>query len=78
VFTGAGDAVLPGLLLLAAVGSLGWVFVTSVPAAAAPQVWSLIGCRAAGPLFMLVARFVSRPAFCQVAGVGRNWTRHGD
>jgi heme/copper-type cytochrome/quinol oxidase subunit 2 len=65
VFTRAKDAVLLGLLPLAAAGFPGWAFVKSLQAAAAPQVWSLAGVVAAGLLLMLVARFVLRSSFFQ-------------
>ena len=65
VFTKVRDAVLLGLLPLGAAGFLGWVFVKSMQAASAPQVWSLVGVVAAGLLLMLVARFVLRSSFFQ-------------
>jgi hypothetical protein len=78
MFTRAGDAVLPGLQSLAAAGSPGWG-IRHVGAARRGATGLVADrCRAAGPLLMLAARFVSRPAFCQVAGAGRNWTQHWD
>ena len=51
------------MLPLAAAGFLGWVFVKSLQAAPAAQVWSLAGIVVAGLLLMLVARFVLRSSF---------------
>ena len=65
VFTKVRDAVLLGLLPLGAAGFLGWVFVKSMQAASAPQVWSLVGVVVAGLLLMIVARFVLRSSFFQ-------------
>ena len=63
VFTRVWDAVILGVLPLAAAGFLGWVFVKSLQAAPAAQVWSLAGIVVAGLLLMLVARFVLRSSF---------------
>jgi amino acid transporter len=63
VLTRARDGVLLGLLPLAAAAFLGWVFVKSVQAAPAPQIWSLVGVVAAGLVLMLIARFVLRSSF---------------
>lgn len=54
---------LPGSLPLAAAGFLGWVFVKSLQAAPAAQIWSLVGVVVVGPLLMLAARFVLRSSF---------------
>jgi len=61
VFTRPRDAVLLGVLPLAAAGFLGWVFVKSLQAAPPAQVWSLVGV--VGLLLMLAARFVLRSSF---------------
>jgi amino acid transporter len=63
VLTRARDGVLLGLLPLAAAAFLGWVFVKSVQAAPAPQIWSLVGVVAAGLVLLLIARFVLRSSF---------------
>ena len=49
VFSGAWDFVILGVLPLGAAGFLGWMFVKSVQAAAAAQIWSLVGIVGAGP-----------------------------
>jgi amino acid transporter len=66
VFTSVWDAVVLGLLPLAAAGFLAWVLAKSVQAAPAAQVWSLIGVAAAGLLLLLLARFVLRSTFFQI------------
>jgi amino acid transporter len=63
VFSNVLDAVIIGVLPLAAAGFLGWILVKSLIAASSPQVWSLIGIVGAGVILMLVARFVLRPQF---------------
>ena len=57
------DALLLGILPLAAAGFLGWVVVKSLIAAPAPQLWSLAGVVGVGLVLMLVARFVLRSEF---------------
>jgi amino acid transporter len=63
VFSNVLDAVIIGVLPLAAAGFLGWIMVKSLLAAPSPQVWSLVGIVGAGVILMLVARFVLRPQF---------------
>ncbi len=63
VFSNVMDAVVIGVLPLAAAGFLGWIMVKSLLAAPLPQVWSLVGIVGAGVILMLVARFVLRPQF---------------
>jgi amino acid transporter len=63
VFSNAGDAVLVGILPLAAAGFLVWIVVKSLLAAPASQVWSVVGIVAAGVVVMFVARFVLRSPF---------------
>ncbi|MGH3254234.1 MAG: APC family permease [Streptosporangiaceae bacterium] len=63
VFSNVLDAVIIGLLPLAAAGFLGWILVKSLLAASSPQLWSLVGIVGVGVVLMLVARFVLRPQF---------------
>jgi amino acid transporter len=63
VFSNVLDAVIIGILPLAAAGFLGWILVKSLLAASSPQVWSLVGIVGVGVVLMLVARFVLRPQF---------------
>jgi amino acid transporter len=66
VFSNAWDAVLVGILPLAAAGFLVWIVVKSVQNAPASQRWSLIGIVASGVILMLVARFVMRSPFFHI------------
>jgi amino acid transporter len=63
VFSNALDAVIIGVLPLAAAAFLGWILVKSLLAAPSPQLWSLVGIVGVGVILMLVARFVLRPQF---------------
>ena len=63
VFSNVLDGVILGVLPLAAAGFLAWIFVKSLQAAAAPQIWSLVGIVAVGVILMLIARLVLRPQF---------------
>ena len=66
VFSNAWDAVLVGILPVAAAGFLTWIVVKSTQNAAASQKWSLIGIVVAGVVLMFVARFVLRSPFFQI------------
>ncbi len=66
VFSNAWDAVLVGILPVAAAGFLTWIVVKSTVNAAASQKWSLIGIVGAGVVLMFVARFVLRSPFFQI------------
>jgi len=66
VFSNLWDAVLVGILPLAAAGFLGWVIVKSLQSAPATQRWSLIGIIGVGLVLMLVARFGLRSPFFQI------------
>jgi amino acid transporter len=61
------DFVTVGVLPLGAAGFLGWVFVLSFSRAEWSWRWSLIGIVAAGLILLLVARFVLRSSFFQIA-----------
>ena len=63
IFSNALDAVILGVLPLAAAAFLGWILVKSLQAAPMPQIWSLVGIISVGVVLMLVARFVLRPQF---------------
>jgi amino acid transporter len=63
VFSNVLDAVIIGVLPLAAAGFLGWILVKSLLAAPSAQIWSLVGIVGVGVVLMLVARFVLRPQF---------------
>jgi amino acid transporter len=66
VFGSAWDALILGLLPLAAAVFLGWVFVKTLQTAPADEIWSLVGIVVAGVLLMLSARFVQRSPFFQI------------
>jgi amino acid transporter len=66
VFSNAGDALLVGILPLAAAGFLAWIVVKSLLAAPASQIWSIVGIVAAGVVLMFIARFVLRSPFFQL------------
>jgi amino acid transporter len=66
VLTNARDALVLGVLPLAAAGFLAWIVIESVRAAPASQVWSLAGIVVLGLILMLVARFGLRSAFFHI------------
>jgi len=66
IFSDRWDAVLVGILPLAASAFLTWIVYKSVQAAPAAQIWSLIGVVAVGALVMLVARFGMRSDFFHI------------
>ncbi|SRR5712691_1148524 len=66
VLTSARDALVLGVLPLAAAGFLAWIVAKSVQVAPMSQVWSLAGVVAVGLLLMLFARFVLRSPFFQI------------
>ncbi len=63
IFSNAWDAVLVGILPLAAAGFLGWVVVKSLQSEPTSQKWALIGIVGSGLVLMLVARFVLQSPF---------------
>jgi amino acid transporter len=65
IFSNAWDAVLVGILPLAAAGFLIWIIVKSVQTLGSSGNWSLIGIIAAGLLVMIVVRFTLRSSFFQ-------------
>jgi len=66
IFGNVWDAVLVGVLPLAAAGFLVWIVIRSWQNAPASQRWSLFGIVMAGVLLMLVARYVLRSSFFQI------------
>jgi amino acid transporter len=66
IFSNVWDAVLVGILPVAAAGFLVWIVVRSVQNAPASQRWSLIGIVAVGVILMLAARFVLRSSFFHI------------
>ncbi len=66
IFTNAWDALLVGILPLAAAVFLAWVVVKSLQTAPPSENWSLVGIIGAGLLLMLVARFVLRSPFFRI------------
>jgi amino acid transporter len=66
VFTNIKEAVILGVLPLAAAGFLGWIVVKSLQTAPATQIWSLIGIVVLGVILMLVARFILQSPFFQI------------
>jgi amino acid transporter len=66
VFSNVRDALVLGVLTLAAAGFLVWMVEKSLTNAPAPEKWSLVGIVVAGLLLMLVSRFVLKSWFFQV------------
>ena len=66
IFGSVWDAVLVGVLPLAAAGFLGWVVVKSLLGAPATQIWSLVGIVGVGLILMLSARLILRSQFFQI------------
>jgi amino acid transporter len=66
IFSTALDAVILGVLPLAAAGFLGWVIVKTLLAAPSAQVWSLVGIIGLGVILIPVVRFVLRPQYFHV------------
>jgi amino acid transporter len=66
VISGPWDALVLGILPLAAAGFLGWMFVKSVQSAPMTQRWSVIGAVALGVILMLSARFISHSSFFKI------------
>jgi len=66
IFGNAWDALLVGILPLAAAGFLVWIVIKSWQNAPGSQRWSLFGIVLAGVVLMLVARFGLRSSFFQI------------
>jgi len=65
IVSNAWDALLVGILPVAAAGFLIWIIVKTVATLGASGNWSLIGIVAAGILVMLIVRFTLRSSFFQ-------------
>jgi amino acid transporter len=66
VLRSAWDALVLGILPVAAAGFLVWILAKSLQAAPSAQIWSFVGVVAAGVLLLLVARFGLRSTFFQI------------
>jgi amino acid transporter len=66
VFSNVWDAVICGILPLAAAVFLGWIIVKSIQQEAAGQKWSLVGILVVGVILMIYARFGLRSSFFQI------------
>jgi amino acid transporter len=66
VFSSARDALILGLLPLAAAVFLGWILEKTLGTAPTPEIWSLVGIGAAGLILMFSARFILRSPFFQI------------
>jgi len=66
IFSNAWDAVLVGILPLAAAGFLVWIVIRSWQNAPASQRWSLFGILVAGIVLMLIARYGLRSSFFRI------------
>ena len=66
IFSNAWDAVLVGILPLAAAGFLVWIVIRSWQNAPGSQRWSLFGIVMAGVALMLVARYILRSPFFRI------------
>jgi amino acid transporter len=66
VFSNVWDALLVGILPIAAAGFLIWIIYKSLQSAPASQIWSVVGIVAVGVILMLVARFVLRSPFFRI------------
>jgi amino acid transporter len=67
VLSGMWDAIFLGVLPLGAAGFLGWMFVKTLQTAPWSQRWSVIAVIALGFVMMVIARFILRSPFFQVA-----------
>jgi amino acid transporter len=66
IFASALDALILGVLPLAAAAFLCWILVRSLLLAPASQTWSMAGIVGAGVILMLLARFVLKSPFFQI------------
>ena len=66
LFTRAWDALMLGVLPLAAAGFLAWIVVQSMQAAPLSQIWSLVGIVGVGLILMFCARFLLHSPFFQI------------
>ena len=75
VLTSAWNALVLGVLPIAAAGFLAWIVAESVRNAPPAQLWSLAGVVVVGLLAMAFARFGLRPAFFQIRRESDNQAR---
>jgi amino acid transporter len=66
VFSGVWDALILGILPLAASVFLGWVVYKSLGALSTSEKWSLIGVIGVGVILMVIARFGLKSSFFQI------------
>jgi amino acid transporter len=66
IFSSALDALILGVLPLAAAAFLSWILVRSLMLAPAPQTWSMVGIICVGVVLMLAARFLLKSPFFQI------------
>jgi len=66
IFSNGWDAVIVGVLPLAAAVFLGWVIVKSVQTAPTSEKWSVVGILGLGLVLMLVARLILRSPFFRI------------
>jgi amino acid transporter len=66
VFTSLWDAIVLGILPLAAAAFLGWIIVKSMIGAPPAQIWSLAGILAVGIVLMFIARFGLKSPFFSI------------
>ena len=66
VVSGPMNALMLGILPLAAAGFLGWIVVKSLLTAPSAQLWSLVGIVVVGIVLLVLARFVQRSPFFQL------------
>ena len=75
VFSNVLDAVILGMLPVAAAGFLGWVVVKTLLAAPSAQIWSLVGIVGLGVILIPVVRFVLRPQYFHLRPETENLAR---
>ena len=66
IFSSALDALILGVLPLAAAAFLSWILVQSLLLAPAAQTWSMVGIIGVGVILMLAARFILKSPFFQI------------
>jgi amino acid transporter len=66
IASGPRDALVLGILPLAAAGFLGWIVIKTLLAAPAAQLWSVLGVFVVGLALLATARFIQRPPFFQL------------
>jgi hypothetical protein len=66
IASGPLDALVLGILPLAAAGFLGWIVIKTLLAAPAAQLWSVLGVFVVGLALLATARFIQRPPFFQL------------